>query len=69
VVAKITGKETESEGTTYAVSSKTLLQLIHSLPQNSRLRLPKTNKLTGLSREQQVEKLESYTCSIQVYKK
>lgn len=69
IVAIVTGKETESEGTTYAVSSRTLLQLIHDMPQGSRLRLPKANKLSGMSREQQVEKLQSYTCSVKVYKK
>ncbi|MCD6063748.1 MAG: trypsin-like peptidase protein [Flavipsychrobacter sp.] len=69
VIAIITGKQTETEGTTYAVSSKALVQLIRNLPAESRLRLPKVNKLGGLSREQQIERLEDYTCSIKVYKK
>ncbi len=69
VIGIITGKETESQGTTFAVSSKALIQLIKSLPAENRLRLPKGNKLGSLNREQQIERLEDYTCSIKVYKK
>jgi serine protease Do len=67
VIGIITGKESESSGTTYAVSTKA----IHRLISNSGLdlKLPRTNKLGRLSREQQVEKLEFYTCSVKVYKK
>lgn len=69
VVAIITGKETESQGTTYAVSSKALIQLVQSISDEVTLHLPKANKLGKLSAEQQTEKLEKYTCSVKVYKK
>jgi serine protease Do len=69
VVAIITGKESESQGSTYAVSSKALLQLMQSLPKESGLRTPKTNKLNKLSLEQQIEKLQYYTFIVKVYKK
>jgi serine protease Do len=69
VLAMITGKEEESDGTTFAVSSKALARLVQSLPKDANLRLPKSNKLNHLSLEQQIEKLEYYTCSIKVYKK
>jgi S1-C subfamily serine protease len=68
IIAIITGKESESEGTTYAVSSKALLHLVNNMPKRKSIRLPKSNKLGYLSREQQIEKLENYTCSIKVYK-
>lgn len=68
VVAIITGKQNEIEGVTYAVSSKSLHQLLHNLPKEANLKLPKANRLARLSREQQVEKLEQYTFSVKVYK-
>lgn len=67
IIGIITGKETESSGTTYAVSTKALHRLIAN--SDIDVRLPKANKLAKLSREQQIEKLELYTCSIKVYKK
>lgn len=67
VIGIVTGKESESEGTTYAVSTKAIFDLISNSDVN--LKLPKANKLNKLSREQQVEKLEFYTCSVKVYKK
>lgn len=69
VVAMVTGKESGSEGTTYAVSSEALSELIHSLPKGINLHTPKSNKLSHLGLEQQIEKLEYYTCVIKVYKK
>lgn len=67
VIGIVTGKETETEGTTYAVSAQAILDLIDNSAVN--LKLPKANKLGKLSREQQIEKLQSYTCSVKVYKK
>jgi S1-C subfamily serine protease len=69
IIGIVTGKESESEGTTYAVSSKAVYELIQSLPKDQNIRLPKSNKLAKLSRDQQIEKLEYYTCSVKVYKK
>lgn len=69
VVGIITGKETASEGITYAISSVTLLKLLNNLPKDTEITLPKSNRLVRLSRERQIEKLEEYTCSIKVYKR
>jgi len=68
VLGIVTSKESASEGTTYAVSSKALMQLIRSLPKQDVIHLPKANKLNSLSRENQIKKMESYTCIVQVYK-
>ncbi len=67
VIGIITGKESESEGTTYAVSTQAIHNLIEASDIN--LKLPRNNKLVKLNREQQVEKLEIYTCAVKVYKK
>lgn len=69
VIGIVTGKESETEGTTYAVSTKAIHKLLASLPKDAALKLNKSNKLSKLSREQQIEKLEYYTFSVKVYKK
>lgn len=69
LVAIVSGKESQSKGTTYAVSSGALLNLLQNVPKEVKLHLPKVNRLTKLSREEQVEKLQSYTFSVKVYKK
>lgn len=69
IIGIIRNKETQTEGTTYAVSSKTLLRLLRDLPKDKRPKLSASNHLSGLSRQQQVEKLQDYTCMVQVYKR
>jgi serine protease Do len=66
ILAIVTAKGNQNEGNTYAVNSKALLQLLHKVPD---VQLPKVNRLSKLSREQQIEKMEYYTCAIKVYKK
>jgi serine protease Do len=69
VVAMVAANDRESQGTTYAVTVNAIKQLVHSMPKQMNLRLGKTSKLSKLSREQQLEKLQDYTCLVQVYKK
>jgi len=69
IIGIITGKESESEGTTYAVASEAIVDLLKSLPEKNKIKLNSTNRLNRLSREQQIEKLEYYTCAIKVYKR
>ncbi len=69
IIGIVTGKESETEGTTYAVSTKAIHQLLSNVPKDVNVRLVKANKLGKLPREQQIEKLEYYTCSVKVYKK
>lgn len=69
VLALINGKDRETAGTTYAVSSKALLRFLQGVPRASQISLPKANRLSRLSREQQIEKLQDYTCMVQVYKR
>ncbi len=68
VLAIVTAHGGKDEGNTYAVSSIALLKFIHSLPKEINIRLPKANKLHNIDREEQVGKLEYYTCSVKVYK-
>jgi len=69
IIGIITGKESESEGTTYAVASAAILDLLKTLPKENNIKIPTANRLSRMGREQQIEKLEYFTCSIKVYKK
>ncbi len=67
VIAIVTAKQGEG-GNTYAVSSRAVQRLLKNLPDDMQVTLPKINKLSALSREQQIEKLQAFTCSVKVYK-
>ena len=69
VLGLLTAVGSAGESNTYAVSTKELLGLLHTLPDENRIRLPKSGKLAKMSREQQIEKMEAYTFSVKVYKK
>ncbi len=69
VIGIIRSKDAQTESTTYAVSSRTLLRLLRDIPKDKRPKLPVSNHLTGLTRQQQIEKLQDFTCMVQVYKK
>jgi len=69
LVAVIAANSPQSAGTTYAVSSKAILQLIKGLDKDVNIHLPKVNKLGKLNREEQIEKLQYYTCTVKVYKR
>jgi serine protease Do len=68
VIAIVTANETESATITYAVSTEALHKLLHTLPKQMNIHLPRHSKLGRLSREQQIERLQDYTCLVQVYK-
>ncbi len=68
VLGIVAGEQGEAAGATYAVSSKELLRLLKSLPKDRQPALPAGNKLGGMSREQQLEKLQAFTCIVRVYK-
>lgn len=68
VIAIVTANETESANTTYAVSTEALHRLMHTLPKQMNIHLPRYSKLGRLPREQQIERLQDYTCLVQVYK-
>ena len=67
IIGIISANNNESNNATYAVSSKVIYSLIKDLPVN--IKLPTNNSIKGLAREDQVERLQDYTCSVKVYKK
>lgn len=68
VIAIVTGKENNTEGTTYAVSSQAVFNLVKNISKEEKLKLPKGNKFSRMNREQQIENLEYYTCQVKVFK-
>ena len=68
VIGIVTARQGDA-GSTFAVSSKAIHELLSNLPKEMSVTLPQANKLGKLKREQQVQKLEAYTCSIQIFKK
>lgn len=68
VIGIIRSKDGETQGITFAVTSKALLSLIHEIPKDRRPKLGYSNRLSSLSRQEQIEKLQDYTCMVRVYK-
>lgn len=67
IVALVTGKRSNTSGTTYAVHATTLIQLINSLPERTQNQIKLSgNNTRNLSRDAQVNKIRPYICSIKV---
>ena len=70
ILGLLTAIGSQDESNTYAVSSKAVIELLHSkMPDDKNIRLPKINRLGRMTREQLAEKMEVYTVSVKVYKK
>ncbi|POY37490.1 serine protease [Solitalea longa] len=70
VVGVISGKQTLTEGATFAVRSQSILKFINSIPQDSlkdKITVNKKNTLSGLPRTQQIKKLQDYVFMVKVY--
>lgn len=69
VLGLLTAVGSQTEEKTYAVSAKAITALLHKLPDEKSIKLPKAAKIAHMTREQQIEKMEQYTFSVKVYKK
>ncbi|GAA4462983.1 hypothetical protein GCM10023093_10530 [Nemorincola caseinilytica] len=69
VLGLLTAVGSHSEEKTYAVSTKAITALLHKLPDEKNIKLPKHARIAHMGREQQIEKMEEYTFSVKVYKK
>jgi|688.fasta_scaffold90579_2 S1-C subfamily serine protease len=70
VIGIISGKQTETEGTAFAVKSSCLMSILESLEKDSlkgSLELPRKNQLANLNRVKQVKTLEDFVVVIKVY--
>ena len=70
IVGIINGKENKTDGATFAVKSKYIMEALNAIPQDSlhkRVTYSKKNALQGLKRIKQVEKIQDYVFMIKVY--
>jgi serine protease Do len=70
IVGIINGKENKTDGATFAVKSKYIMEALNAIPQDSlsrRVSYGKKNALQGLRRSKQVEKLQDYVFNVKVY--
>lgn len=70
IVGIINGKENKTDGATFAVKSKYIMEALNAIPQDSlsrRVAYGKKSVLRGLKRNKQVEKMQDYVFMIKVY--
>ncbi|MDB5110469.1 MAG: mucD 1 [Mucilaginibacter sp.] len=70
IIGVVNAKQTQIEGAHFAIKSGYLLDAIHHIPADSlarRVSLNKKNTLAGLSRMQQIKKLNDYIFMVKVY--
>lgn len=70
VIGIINGKQTQADGVAFAIKSNYLLKSLEAIPQDSleeKLVLNKRNNLNGLSRKDQIKKMQDYIFMVKVY--
>lgn len=70
IVGIINGKENKTDGATFAIKSKYIIEALNAIPQDSltkRVPYGRKSQLQGLKRSKQVEKLQDYVFMIKVY--
>ena len=67
VIGVVSGKQSQSEGITFAIKSKSLLKLIKTLPTDFSANEIQNNELSGLARSAQVKKMQPFLCVVKVY--
>jgi S1-C subfamily serine protease len=68
VIGIVSGKQSQSEGITYAVRSKSLLNLFKKLPKDFSSSSINTNTIKSDTRATQVKKIQPYVCVVKVYR-
>jgi serine protease Do len=66
VIGVVTGKQSNTTGTTFAVHSDALIALVQSLPKSAGIHLPENNKLNKMERTEQVKKMRDFVFSVKV---
>lgn len=72
VIGLISGKQTQADGAAFAIKTNYLLKAIQAIPAdslNEKLILNTRNHLSGMSRPEQIKKLQNYIFMVKVYNK
>jgi S1-C subfamily serine protease len=67
VIGIVSGKQSQSEGITFAIKSKSLLSLFKTLPKDFSSAEILSNEITGMNRASQVKKIQPFVCVVKVY--
>lgn len=67
VIGVVSGKQSQSEGITFAIKSKSLLNLMKKLPKDFNNNEIATNQIKSDSRATQVKKIQPFVCVVKVY--
>jgi len=70
VIGIVTGKQTDTEGASYAIKAGYLYKAIQNVPLDSlggKLTLNNKNTLVGMNRVQQINKMQNYVFMVKVY--
>ncbi|UFH56797.1 S1C family serine protease [Spirosoma sp. KNUC1025] len=72
VIGMISGKQTTSEGVSFAIKTNYLLEALNNIPPDSLKELPirlnRKNTLTDLNRKQQIKRMQDYVYQVKVFK-
>lgn len=72
VIGLINGKQTQVDGAAFAIKTNYLLKAIEAIPSdslNNKLELNTRNHLSGISRAEQIKKMQNYIFMVRVYNK
>jgi serine protease Do len=70
IIGLIKGKQTQIDGAAFAIKSNCILKSIENIPQDSlkkKMNINKQNNIAGLSRTQQIKKIEDFIFMVKVY--
>lgn len=67
VIGIISGKQSQSEGITFAIKSKALLDLMKKMPKDFNNTEIASNQIKSDSRANQVKKIQPFVCVVKVY--
>lgn len=67
VIGIVSGKQSESNGITYVIRSKDLMQLMKTLPEDFKVNETASSQLKGQQRPDQVKRIEPFICMVKVY--
>jgi len=67
VIGIVSGKQTQSEGITFAIKSRSLLNLFKDLPKDFSSSEIQSNEIMGMNRAAQVKKIQPFVCVVKVY--
>ncbi len=67
ILGIISGKQSQTEGVTFAIKSKALLDLVKTLPKDFALNSLQENTVKGQNRSGQINQIQRFVCMVKVY--